>query len=517
MISAFFIIPFIGGLVSLLLPNDSMRRILLLVTAGFHTGFTIYSWFRKPEPFFYDWLLLDNLGLLFLSITSIIFLAVAFYCVGYLANEKEKQKHKDFEENIFFTNASEAVFTGCLLIFLGTMSLITISNNFGLTWVAVEASTLASAPLIYFHRHHRSLEATWKYLMICSVGIALSLLGNFLLAVSLPTNQDEIISLNLTQVLANTGNLKLIYLKTAFIFFLVGYGTKMGLAPMHTWLPDAHSEAPSVVSALLSGALLNCSFLGILRAYQVCNAAGLADFCNELLILLGLLSMAVATIFILGQVDFKRMLAYSSIEHMGIMALGVGLGGVATFGSFIHSVNHSFTKAMLFMISGNILSAYHTKNISEVKGVIKELPVSGVLWMAGFLSITGFPPFGTFLSEFTILKGALERGYFAVAIIYLILIAIIFIGMAISILGMSHGNVPLKITDNLAVLTKTGQLSIAKTGQLEILKENFKLVSTWLRVIPPAILGIIVLFLGFYLPSGFTVFLQSIARTLGAP
>ncbi len=496
MISAFFLIPAIAGLISFFLKNDKIRRTLLVITAVLHSLLTIYSWFNRPEPFFNQWLILDNLGLLFLSITSIIFLAVSFYSVGYLA--KERHTHIDFEENVFFTNASEAVFTGCMLLFLATMSLVTISNNFGLIWVAVEASTLASAPLIYFHRHHRSLEATWKYLMICSVGIALALLGNFLLAVSLPEKIDEATFLNLNQMVLQASALKLVYLKTAFIFFIVGYGTKMGLAPMHTWLPDAHSEAPSAVSALLSGALLNCSFLGILRAYQVCNAAGLGSFCKDLFIILGLLSMAIATIFIMRQVDYKRMLAYSSIEHMGILTLGVGLGGAATFGSMLHTINHSLTKAMLFLVAGNILSVYKTKRISDIKGVLKLIPVSGTLWLAGFLSITGFPPFGTFLSEFTILKGALEQGYFAVAVIYLILLALIFIGMSINVLGMSHGNIP-------------------ESKSLAITYENLNVSETWFTIVPPAILGVMILFLGLYLPKELTVFFQSITETLGVP
>ena len=149
---------------------------------------------------------------------------------------------------------------------------------------------------------------------------------------------------------------------------LVGYGTKMGLAPFHTWLPDAHSEAPSVASALLSGALLNCAFLGILRIHQVCLASGLADFSEHLLLVLGLLSMAVAAIFITGQVDYKRMLAYSSVEHMGILAVGVGLGGAGLFGAMLHVVNHSLTKAMLFLVAGNLLAVYRTKTAKDVSG-----------------------------------------------------------------------------------------------------------------------------------------------------
>jgi len=498
MISLFFLIPAIAGLFAFILKNDKIRRALLVFIAFLNAGFTIYTWFNRPSSFFSEWLMLDDIGLLFLSITSLIFLMVALYCVGYLSKEKTDSDNENLEKNIFFTNAPEAVFTGFLLLFLASMSLVTISNNFGLLWVAVETSTLVSAPLIYFHKHNRSLEAIWKYLMICSVGIALALLGNFLLAVSLPPKIDEFLALNLNQIISHGHSLKPIYLKTAFIFFLVGYGTKMGLAPMHTWLPDAHSEAPSAVSALLSGALLNCSFLGILRAFQVCNSAGLGSFCKELLIIFGLFSMLISAIFILRQVDYKRMLAYSSIEHMGILALGIGIGKSAVFGSVLHSVNHSVTKAMLFLLAGNILSVYKTKKVADVKGILKVIPITGTLWIAGFLSITGFPPFGTFLSEFTILKGALEQKYYLVAIIYLFLLAMIFIGMAISVLSMSYGSPNLEIT------------------KVNKIFENLKSPKTLFTIIPPAILGLIVLCIGLYLPNVFVEFLQAISKSLGA-
>ena len=221
--------------------------------------------------------------------------------------------------------------------------------------------------------------------------------------------------------------------------FLVGYGTKMGLAPLHTWLPDAHSEAPSVVSALLSGALLNCAFLGILRVQQVCVAAGIAAFGRELLVGFGLLSMAVAAVFIPRQSDYKRMLAYSSVEHMGVLALGVGVGGVGTFGALLHAVGHSATKGMLFLTAGNILTAYRSKSTRDVRGVLRVLPVTGGLWMLGLFAITGSPPFGPFLSEFTILRAIVVQGRPAVAFGFLALLAVIFVGMASIVLEMAQG------------------------------------------------------------------------------
>jgi hydrogenase-4 component F len=378
-------------------------------------------------------------------------------------------------------------------VFVASMTLVTVSQHLGLLWVAVEATTLSSAPLIYFHRHHRSLEAAWKYLLICSVGIALALLGNFLLAVAGAGAHGEPTSLYLSDLLAHASALQSPWLKASFLFFLVGYGTKMGLAPMHTWLPDAHSESPSVVSALLSGALLNCAFLGILRSHQVCVAAGLGSFSGDLLVLFGLLSMAFAAVFILGQADFKRMLAYSSVEHMGILSLGVGIGGTGVFGSALHAVNHSLTKGTLFLVAGNILAAYHSKSVREVRGIRGRLPVSGLLWVCGFLAITGSPPFGPFLSELTILKAAVDGGRGVVAGLYLALLALVFIGMANVVLSMLQGR---------------------SAPEAEVAGSAPRREALW-SIAPPVALGLLVLVLGCYVPTPLNRVLLDAARSLG--
>jgi hydrogenase-4 component F len=436
-----------------------------------------------------SWLDLDAAGLLFLSITSVLFLAAAVYAVGYLRTEAGREM-ADEEEGFLFTNAPEAVFTGCLLLFLAAMTLVTVSQHFGLLWIAIEATTLASAPLIYFHRHHRSLEATWKYLLICSVGIALALLGNFFLGVAVSQPGHEAPALTVGEFIAHGGQLQSQWLKAAFILFLVGYGTKMGLAPLHTWLPDAHSEAPSVISALLSGALLNCAFLGIVRGQQVLAVAGQGAFGQDMLVLLGLLSMGVAAVFILGQTDYKRLLAYSSVEHMGILALGIGLGGVGSFGAMLHAVNHSLTKAALFLLAGNILALYHTKAIPQVRGLLRAAPATGILWVAGFLAITGTPPFGLFLSEFTVLKAALDARRGWIAALYLALLAIIFIGMATAFLGMAQGR-----TERTFPANRRGD-------------------RLW-EIAPPVVLCTAVLVFGVYVPPAMSALLKEISQTLG--
>ena len=406
------------------------------------------------------------------------------------ALDREDQGRKsDLEEDFAFSNAPEQIFMGSLLFFLGTMTLVTLSRNMGLLWVAVEATTLSSAPLIYFHRHHRSLEATWKYLLICSVGIALALLGIFFLAVA-SAGHDGDTSLMLADLLSRGPQMDPRWLRASFILLLVGYGTKMGLAPMHTWLPDAHSEAPSVVSALLSGAVLNCAFLGILRSHQILASSGQLFFGQDLLMGFGLLSMGVAAVFVIRQPDFKRLLAYSSVEHMGILALGVGIGGGGVFGSMLHAVNHSFTKAGLFLVAGNIMTAYKTKYFENVTGMLRPFPVTGVLWIAGFLAITGSPPFGLFISEFTILRAALAGGNYLAAAAYLVFIALIFAAMMATCLRMTQG---------------TPEESPEPSAKGE----------SMVAVLPPAMLLLAVFVLGVYLPQPLSDTLNDIARTIG--
>lgn len=482
------VLPSLAGLSAFVIRNDRLRRLLLVLTAFGHLSLSFLAVFDRPVAVPGEgWFALDPLGALFLLITSTLFAAVSVYAVGYLERE-EPGERQDFVSSFLFVNAPEAVFTGCLLLFLATMSMVTLSQHMGLLWVAVEATTLTSAPLIYFHRHHRSLEATWKYLLICSVGIAIALLGVFFLAVA-ASNQE--IPLTVSGLAEQAQGLDPLWLKAAFIFLVVGYGTKMGLAPLNTWLPDAHSESPSLVSALLSGALLNCAFLGILRIFQVTSAARIEPFGQDILVVFGLVSMGVAAIFILGQVNYKRMLAYSSVEHMGILSLGVGLGGAGAFGAMLHAVNHSITKAMLFMVAGNILAAYRTKSTLNVKGVLGAAPISGVLWIGGLFAITGSPPFGTFMSELSILKAAMDQGNWIVTFLYLAFLTVIFIAMTSIGIKMAFG--------------------VSEDGDREPAGEP------WLSTLPCMVLGVIVLFLGLYVPAGLATLIDQAIRGLGFP
>ena len=365
-ILALLIIPVLLGILSLLSRAETrrkFRRFVLSITAFLHlmltASFHFFPVAQEKQGFFS----LDPLGLLFLSVTSLLFLLVSLYAWGYFHHERKVVKE-----------GVSHLFTPCMLFFLTAMTLTSVTHHLGVLWVAIEGTTLASAPLIYYHHHEKALEATWKYLLICSVGIALALLGLFFVAAASGGHGSD---LNVTSLMSHGKILEPRWLRVGFILVLVGFGTKMGLAPMHAWLPDAHSEAPSPVSALLSGALLNCAFLGILRFYQVCLAANLGHFMSRLFILFGLLSLFIAAAFIIKQRDYKRMLAYSSVEHMGILALGIGVG--SGFGGLLHVVNHSLAKALLFLTAGQILIAYRTKMTSEVHGLLRKLPLTGVL------------------------------------------------------------------------------------------------------------------------------------------
>jgi hydrogenase-4 component F len=370
------------------------------------------------------WLLLDPIGRVVLGFTTVLFTACAVYVPGYLAQHPERPNR---------------IFCACVLAFMGVLTLITEAHHLGLMWVAMEASTLTAAPLLYFNRNPRSLEATWKYLLVGSVGIALALLGSFFLGyAALYTGREP--SLLVADLVRNAPQMSRSWLHAAFVVLLVGYGTKMGLAPMHTWKPDAYGEAPGITGTLLAGGLTSGAFLAILRVYRICTAAGEAQFARKPLIAPGLVSMLVAGVFMARQKDYKRMLAYSSVEHMGILVLGIGIGGSAVFGAMLHLLNNGLTKGVLFLSAANIHRAFGSKSTDQVTGALRRVPISAALLLAGFFAITGSPPFGPFLSEFTILNAAVSSGQFAVAALFLLMLIIVFIGMGATVLAVVQGD-----------------------------------------------------------------------------
>lgn len=415
------IVPFLAAAIAGVLPSDRQRCFVLPFAAAGHLALTLYA-IGAPEASAFDgWLALDAPGRLVLLLSSVLFAICSLYAAGYLRHRRE---------------LSNRIFVPCLLLFLGMTTLVACAQHLGLLWISVEAATLSTAPLIYFNRTPRSIEATWKYLLVGSVGVALALLGSLFLAYS---SLGEDSSLLFEDLLARAAQMNRVWLKAAFVFLLVGYGTKMGLAPMHTWKPDAYGEAPGVVGALLAGGLTSCAFLAIVRVYQICQVAGEGAYARGLLVFFGLFSIAVAAVFLVGQRDFKRMLAYSSIEHMGLLVLGIGLGGSGVFAAWLHMLNNGLTKSVLFLSAANIHRAFDSKSIDEVRGAGRRLPLSGTLFLFGFLAITGSPPFGPFISEFLIVSRAFAAERYLVGGLILLLLLVVFIGMGRTVLAVVQG------------------------------------------------------------------------------
>jgi len=427
---AWFLIlfPLFAALFAWRTSNDTLRLRILPLTGLLHlVGLVVTlvlaamrDWSTLPQGV---WLGLDALGGWVLLVVSVLFCICALYAPAYLALRPERD-HR--------------IFIACFLCFLGMASLVAQARHPGLVWVAMETTTLTSAPLIYFNHNKHSLEAAWKYLIIGSVGIALALLGTFFIAYAAHMG-DVNEPLQYTRLMQEAAHLSRPWLRAGFVLTLIGYGTKMGLAPLHTWKPDAYGETPGVVGALLAGGVTSCAFLALLRIYGVVAAAGEAAFANELMIGFGLLSMVWAMVFMVRQLDFKRMLAYSSVEHMGILVFGIGIGGMAARFALFHLAANALVKSVLFMSAGNIHRSYASRQLPYVTGAIRRTPVSAWLFLVAFLAITGTPPFAPFISEFNIVAATFDRSHLWLGGIFLLLLCGIFMAMSDTVVKMVFG------------------------------------------------------------------------------
>jgi hydrogenase-4 component F len=328
-------------------------------------------------------------------------------------------------------------------LFALTMLCAVTTNNVGLMWVAIEATTIASAMLIALDVSKASVEASWKYVLLGSVGIALAFGGTVLAYfdfVRLADSHEAV--LNWTVLRAAAPALHPEVMELAFVFVLVGYGTKAGLAPMHTWLPDAHAEAPAPLSAMMSGVLLAVALYAIVRWKAVVGATVGASFPNRLLVLLGVLSLTIAAFSLVMQRNYKRMLAYSSIEHMGLMCVGLTLGPLGTVAAMLHLVNHTLAKAAMFFLAGRILHRYRTADIARVSGLLTSMPGTGWLFLAGTLALVGLPPFGLFVSEFALLRAGFAIGRPWLMGLVLALLAVACVGFVAHANRMMYGTPP---------------------------------------------------------------------------
>jgi hydrogenase-4 component F len=332
-------------------------------------------------------------------------------------------------------------------LFIASMLLAVSANNVGLMWIAIEATTIFSAFIIPLKVNKTSVEASWKYILICSVGIALAFTGTVLAYFDFVTLSGRVENaLNWTVLLQIAPDLHPEVMQLAFVFLLVGYGTKAGLAPMHTWLPDAHSEAPAPLSATMSGVLLAVAIYAILRWKVVVDATLGTGYTNNLLLVLGMLSLLIASFSMVLSKNYKRLLAYSSIEHTGLTCLGLALGPLGTFAALLHLINHSLAKSMLFLLSGRILHRYQSTEISRVSGLIKAMPLTGTFFAVGILAIVGLPPFGIFISEFALIRAGFEMGRPWLMGVVLALLAIAFVMLLKVLNKMLYGQPPEGVT-----------------------------------------------------------------------
>jgi hydrogenase-4 component F len=424
-----------------------------------------------------EWFFIDPFNVFLVALTSFVGLTTSLFSRPYMRIE---QHHKRINA------ARLRLYHSMFQLFMFTMLLALLTNNMGILWVAMEAATLTTVLLVSLYRTAASLEAAWKYFILCGVGIAQALFGTILLYFA----AEKLLGHGGTALLwthldAVKGQLEPTVLTLSFIFLLVGYGTKVGLAPLHNWLPDAHAEGPTPVSAVLSGLLLNVALYAVIRCKVLVDGAVKTALAGNLLMGFGLLSAVLAAFFLWRQKDIKRLFAYSSIEHMGIMTFAFGMGGpVANFAALLHMTVHSLTKSAIFFSVGHAAQKAGTQLMDDIRGLLALSPTVGWGLMLGALAILGMPPFGVFASEFLVLTTAMKQQPWATPILLLAL------GVAFA-----------------AIFTRVQSMVFGETG-LKRLPESPALVPVF------AHLGI-VLMLGLYIPPYLAQWFRQAAALIG--
>ena len=470
-------IPVVTALLCAVMPKERLRSMvsilgsLALLAAAAPLCFDALRGTTTEYSLWY----VDGLSALFLGLIAVVGFLASIYSAGYIRRDREEERIQARDERMY-----PVLFH----TFIVAMLAVCVVSSFGIMWIAIEATTLVSAFLVGFYRKESSTEAAWKYLMVCSVGITLALVGIILIyASSMEILGEDPAALNWPILYGVALELDPSLLKIAFVFILIGFGTKMGLAPMHTWLPDAHSQSPTPISALLSAVMLNCALYTILRFQMILDIA-VPGFSSGLMIGFGLISMFVAAAFIVISKDIKRMLAYSSIEHMGIIMIGFGIGSpIAVFGALFHIIAHSLTKSFVFFSAGNVIHGYGTSNMAEIRGLREKMPFTAFMLTAGSIAILGAPPFATFIGEVTILMGAIGEGMTFVAVLMVVLLITVFAGFLRNILPMLNGTT----------------------------EKDVKEPRGFSRSFPLVVLFIAVLLLGLFMPEQMKEVLESLA------
>ncbi|MCG6551306.1 MAG: hydrogenase 4 subunit F [Candidatus Magnetominusculus sp. LBB02] len=367
-------------------------------------------------------------------LTAFVSTTTAIFSRGYMQREREHGRVGHVRMRFYHS---------MFQMFIFAMLLCLLTNNIGVLWIAMELATLSTVLLVSLYRTPNAIEAAWKYFILCGVGIAQALFGTVLLYFA----AEKIIgeggeALLWTNLIAVSGKLEPTVLSLAFVFLVVGYGTKVGLVPLHNWLPDAHSEGPTPISAVLSGLLLNIALYALVRCKVLVDGSTHSHYAGNIMMGFGIVSILVASFSILRQKDIKRMFSYSSIEHMGIATFAFGLGGsIATFGALLHMLMHSLTKSSIFFTVGHATQMHHTQEISRIKGLFKGDSFVGWTLMLGAMAIAGMPPFGIFNSEFLILTAAIKDVPMLVPFI-LVGLGVAFAGLLRKVQYMVSGDAP---------------------------------------------------------------------------
>jgi len=455
---------------------NSVALVLLTLSGGWTIRQTLSQGSYTYWSGIFYW---DALSALLLSVIIIIAVYVILFSFGYMEEEVQEKKLPRTRLKWYYF---------WIWAFIATMLLVVSTPNLGIIWVGIEGTTLATTLLVGFYRNKQAVEAAWKYVILCTVGISFALLGTMLLfAAAAPLLGQSLNALDWRMLPKVASQLDPNLVRLGVLFALVGYGAKVGFAPMHAWLPDAHSQAPSPVSALLSAVLLNCALYAILRWYSLARLTTLGpDFVGTILMSFGFISLALMAGFILLQKDIKRLLAYSSVEHMGILAIGFGLGTKeAVWGASLHLLLHGLTKANLFVIIGSLVQKTGTRQISRIRGIFKVWPYTGTIMVLGLLGITGTPPFGTFRSELSILSGLYQTGHPILGFLIILFLTVIFAGFLFHFLQMLHGK-------------PSGRYHAGES------------ISTLALATPL----LVVLFLGFFIPSGLNQALNQVVNVI---
>ncbi|HEX9851755.1 MAG TPA: hydrogenase 4 subunit F [Woeseiaceae bacterium] len=475
-VAAVLIVP-VGGAALLALVPGYRASARLNIVISLTTFLSAVSLFVVDRPVPGTYMLVDDLNIVFIVLNTFVGFTTSIFSGSYIAHELETGR---------LTTTNLRFYHAMYQIMMFGMNLAFVSGNIGLMWVAVELATLTTVVMVGMYRTHEALEAAWKYFILGSVGIAFALFGTILVYMAarpvLGEGQDAMVWTNL---IAKASAFDPALLNVAFVFLLLGYGTKVGLAPLHAWLPDAHAEGPTPISAVLSGLLLNVALYAVLRFKMLLAANPDAITPGPLMVTMGLVSLIFAAFMLYRRRDIKRLFAYSSIEHMGIIVFAFGMGGaLANFAGLLHMVMHSLTKSAIFYAVGHIAQAKGTQKIADIRGLTVTHPALGWGLVIGVVAIAGMPPFGVFMSEFLVVTSTFARQpVLAILLVFGLLVA--------------FGALLLRVTD-LAFGEPQGNTARAEASY-----------------VPMYVHFALVLIAGIYLPPPLVAWFQHVAGLLG--